>query len=124
MAVREVRPLDLIATAEVELLDRGLLEWSGPARCTDEFAVAMGFQSYRNLIEEGRRLRRNLNDNTVIDADDWTRILLAVEIAFVSDLAGSGVEWSTTTGYADEYTIAILRSIQRKVAVIVRATDA
>lgn len=44
----------------------------------------------------------------------WARTLLAVEIVFVSDLAGSGVEWPTTTGISDESTIRALRSIQRK----------
>ncbi|MFD8782806.1 hypothetical protein [Kitasatospora sp. NPDC059599] len=51
---------------------------------------------------------------------DWARILLAAEIVFVSDLVGSGTEWSTTTGFADEATIRMLRSIQRKLGGIVR----
>jgi len=42
--------------------------------------------------------------------------LLATEIVFVSDLAGSGVEWQTTTGRDDETTIRTLRVIQRKPA--------
>ena len=42
--------------------------------------------------------------------------LLATEIVFVSDLAGSGVEWQTTTGRDDETTIRTLRVIQRKLA--------
>ncbi|GAA3485605.1 hypothetical protein GCM10018966_101380 [Streptomyces yanii] len=35
---------------------------------------------------------------------------------FVSDLAGSGVEWSTSTGRDDAKTIKMLRVIQRKLA--------
>jgi hypothetical protein len=33
----------------------------------------------------------------------------------VSDVLGSGVEWSTTTGLSDALTIRRLRGIQRKV---------
>ncbi|MFJ6406984.1 hypothetical protein ACIQK9_15900 [Streptomyces hydrogenans] len=46
-------------------------------------------------------------------------VVLAAEIVFVSDLAGSGVEWRTTTGRDDESTIRTLRVIQRKLARVV-----
>ncbi|WP_377273649.1 hypothetical protein [Peterkaempfera sp. SMS 1(5)a] len=61
-------------------------------------------------------LRVALGDDVPLKAVDWARALLATEIVFVSDLAGSGVEWSTTTGLTDEATIRTLRSIQRKLA--------
>lgn len=35
-------------------------------------------------------------------------------------LPGSGVDWPTTTGLTDEATIRTLRSIQRKLAKVVR----
>ncbi|MFB7630573.1 hypothetical protein ACFC0M_06440 [Streptomyces sp. NPDC056149] len=38
----------------------------------------------------------------------------------MSDLVGSGVEWSTTTGLEDEATIKALRLIQRKLAKTIR----
>ncbi|MEU1542912.1 hypothetical protein [Actinacidiphila glaucinigra] len=44
-----------------------------------------------------------------------------MEIVFVSDLAGSGVEWPTTTGLSDEATIRVLRAIQRKLVRTVSA---
>ena len=62
-----------------------------------------------------------LTDDARLSAADWARTLLASEIVFVSDLAGSGVEWQTTTGRSDEATIRTLRSIQRKLAKVVRA---
>jgi hypothetical protein len=51
---------------------------------------------------------------------DWRRALLATELAFASDVLGSGVEWSTTTGWRDDETIRCLRNIQRKLARIAR----
>ena len=47
-------------------------------------------------------------------AKDWQRLLLATEVVFASDLIGSGHDWPITTGFADERTIHLLRSIQRK----------
>lgn len=37
----DVRPGDLLASQEIALLDRALLERGGPARCSDELAVGM-----------------------------------------------------------------------------------
>jgi hypothetical protein len=80
----------------------------------------MGFADARDLLDQCRRLRAALGNDVPLTAVDWARVLLATEIVFVSDLAGSGVEWSTTTGLADEATIRTLRSIQRKLARTVR----
>ena len=38
------------------VLNRGLVEWGGPAHCTEAMARAMGFQSVANLLEEGDRI--------------------------------------------------------------------
>ncbi len=46
--------------------------------------------------------------------EDWRRLLLAVEVVFVSDVVGSGLDWSVTTGFPDGDRIALLRGIQRK----------
>ncbi|MEU4888821.1 MULTISPECIES: hypothetical protein [Streptomyces] len=107
---------ELLTTDELGLLRRGLLEWAGPARCSDELAFGMGFNGMQDMIDQCRRLRAALGDGTPLAAADWARILLATEIVFVSDLAGSGVEWSTTTGFSDASTIRTLRAVQRKLA--------
>ncbi|MFE0630874.1 hypothetical protein ACFW3D_28430 [Streptomyces sp. NPDC058864] len=44
-----------------------------------------------------------------------------MEIVFVRDLVGSGVEWPITTGTDDDATLRILRGIQRKLARTVSA---
>jgi hypothetical protein len=92
------------------------LEWGGPAQCSDQLAVGMGFADMQDLLRQSRRLRGALGVDSPLAPRDWARTLLAAEIAFISDLAGSGFEWSTTTGRSDESTIGTLRSIQRKLA--------
>jgi hypothetical protein len=49
-----------------------------------------------------------------LSRDDWRRVLLATEVVFASDVFGSGLDWSTTTGFSDADSISLLRSIQRK----------
>ncbi len=81
----------------------------------------MGFSGAQVLLGRCRRLSAALTDDARLSAADWARTLLVSEIVFVSDLAVSGVEWQTTTGRGDEATIRTLRSIQRKLAKVVRA---
>ena len=45
---------------------------------------------------------------------DWAWALLATELAFASEVVGSGYEWSTTTGWSDDTTVKVLRSTQLK----------
>ena len=115
----EARPLEELSDIERELLRRGLLEWHGPARGTEEFAVAMGFADLDSLLREGRRIRGSLAGGEPLEPMDWARALLATEIAFASDVVGSGHDWSITTGLSDEETVRTLRSIQRKLAHVV-----
>ncbi|MFD9541628.1 hypothetical protein [Streptomyces sp. NPDC060022] len=99
---------------ESQLLQQGLIEWSGPARCTEEFAVAMGFEGTEDLNRRGLWIRRALAEREALDPMDWARALLATELAFASDVVGSGYEWSTTTGWPDDTTVRVLRSTQLK----------
>jgi hypothetical protein len=105
-----------ISQDERELLRCGLLEWSGPARGTEEFAVAMGFSGLEALLQDGKRIRSLLAGGESLEPIDWARALLATEVSFASDVVGSGHDWSITTGFSDEETIRILRSVQRKLA--------
>ena len=104
----------LLTDKEVLLLRTGLLEWIGPARSTEEFAVAMGFTSAGELTGQCSSIQSALTAGEPLDSMDWVRALLSTEVAFASDVVGSGVEWATTTGWSDEVTIKVLRSIQRK----------
>lgn len=100
---------------EIYLLRCGLLEWQGPARCTEQMAVAMGFSSVEELFAESLRLRQALSDRRSLPQRDWVRILLATEVVFASDVLGSGRDWHITTGIPDTDTITRLREIQRKI---------
>ncbi|MFE7710889.1 hypothetical protein ACFU6I_35085 [Streptomyces sp. NPDC057486] len=99
---------------ESRLLQQGLIEWSGPARCTEEFAVAMGFDDADDLNRRGARIRHALAAKEPLEPMDWARALLATELAFASEMVGSGYEWSTTTGWSDDMTVKVLRSTQLK----------
>ena len=119
-------PDELIAVdrtpEERYVLNRGLVEWGGPALCTEAMAKAMGFASVENLLEVGYRIARELESGRPLSRRDWTRALLATEIVFASDVVGSGAEWSDTTGLDDVQTRRTLRLLQleKPVAVVLR----
>lgn len=108
-------PVSVPLTAEERtFLRHGVAEWWGPARCTDAFAVAMGFQSREHLHEDIARLKDSLEADMAMPPEDWRRLMLAVELVFASDVVGSGLDWAVTTGFSDGESIALLRGIQRK----------
>jgi hypothetical protein len=51
-----VRASELLTEREVELLRRSLLEWGGPARCSDPLAVGMGFAGAQDQLDRCRVL--------------------------------------------------------------------
>jgi hypothetical protein len=102
------------------LLWCGLHEWAGPARCTEELARAMGFESVANLLDESGRLMDAIQRGGALRRLDWCRILVATEIVFVSATFGSGHDWSVTTGIRDEQSLSTLRALQRRMTREVR----
>lgn len=104
-------PLD---DSERRFLRAALVEWGGPARPTDALAVALGFTSADRLAREARALWERIEAGDALTTGDWRQVLLAVEIVFVSDVVGSGLDWWITSGISDEESIAILRGLQRK----------
>jgi hypothetical protein len=101
------------------MLDRGLVEWGGPACCTDAMAVGMGFTDAQDLFAQADRIRAELDAGRGVSRWDWSRALLATEIVFASDVMGSGVEWTITTGLDDARSIHVLRGLQRKLTGVV-----
>lgn len=93
----------------------GVVEWGGPAQCTEELAVAMGFSSVHDLFANIRRLIDAVMSGQPMSRTDWFSVVLATEVVFASDLVGSGMDWYATTGLTDADTIRILRGVQRKV---------
>jgi hypothetical protein len=74
----------------------------------------MGFNGVDDFLAQRDRLEQAIATGVPLTRLDWARSLLATEFAFISDIAGSGVEWSTTTGLSDADSIKLLRAIQRK----------
>jgi len=103
------------------LLDRGLVEWGGPAHCTEAMATALGFDGVDHLLTEGYRIADDLSKKRPLTRRDWTRALLATEVVFASNVLGSGHDWEATTGLDDASTIRVLRDVQLVLAgVIIR----
>ena len=101
------------------MLDRGLVEWGGPARCTDAMAVGMGFADVQDLFAQADRILGELVAGRPLSRWDWSRTLLATEIVFASNVMGSGTDWTDTTGLDDVRSIQVLRGLQRKLSGIV-----
>jgi hypothetical protein len=106
---------------ERAFLASGLREWGGPAAPSDETARFIGFEDVETLLAEGASLARRVRSGEPLAPPDWHRALLATELVFASDLIGSEVEWQTTTGFTDDESIRLLRSVQRKLAGAARA---
>lgn len=96
------------------LLRAGLLDWGGPARPTDALAVAMGFSDAARLSRETRALRQEIERTGSLTAQEWQPVMPAVEMVFVSDVVGSGLDWRFTSGISDTPTIETLRGLQRE----------
>ena len=45
-----------LTETERRVLSWGLIDWGGPASCTDEMAIAMGFSGVAGLFAESDRL--------------------------------------------------------------------
>jgi hypothetical protein len=109
---------DLIAVdlteQEQRVLRRGTWEWGGPAYATDALAVAVGCNDLHDFDQFLRRMRAALEGGEPMSQLDWTRLVFATEIVFASEVVGSGLDWSTTSGMSDEESIVVLRGLQRK----------
>jgi hypothetical protein len=108
-----------LSSDERFLLRCRLVEWAGPARCTDPMAAAMGFGSVRELFRESDRLIDAIEQGRPLSRWDWSRCLIATEIVFVSNVMGSGHDWSITTGLDDATTLVRLRELQLKLSPVV-----
>lgn len=104
--------LPILTSEERRVLRSGLVEWGGPARCTDLMAAAMGFGSVDGLFQETGRLIEAIEEERPLSRWDWTRALLATEIVFASNVIGAGHTWSETTDLDDVTTMFWLRKLQ------------
>jgi|SRR5580765_5960855 len=103
-----------LSPEERSVLRAGLLDWGGPANPTDDLAVAMGFTDAASLSTQTWALWGQIDSSSSLSAADWRRALLAVEIVFISDVVGSGLDWRFTSGFSDAETVDVIRRLQRK----------
>ena len=85
-----------LSPREIDLLSHGLMEWGGPAFATSELAVAMGFHGLQDMEGECKRLAEAIRAKQPLSPEDWTRALAATEVAFASEVWGSGWDWAIT----------------------------
>ncbi len=106
----------LVVLDELErrFLRSAMLEWGGPARPTDELASALGFASAGSMPRETWELWQRIEKGQTLTSADWRRVLLAAEVAFASDVFGSGLDWPITSGISDLDSVSVLRRLQRK----------
>ena len=100
---------------ERRLLFYGLIDWGGPARCTEALAIALGFDGLEDLEREGHRIAQDIYDGRPVSLRDWTRAMFSAEIIFASDVTGTGSEWGVIQGGDDAHWLGVLRALQRKV---------
>lgn len=101
---------------EREVIRQGLTEWGGSAAPTEAMALAMGFRDVDDLLAEGVQIAAYIQAGRSLTKADWRRALLSTEVVFASNTVGAGLDWPSVTGYEDDETIRILRSIQRKLS--------
>jgi hypothetical protein len=99
---------------EKRLLMCALADCGGPAHLSEAMAVALGFGSLADLQGQTGYLYEQVRSRAALTPLYWRRLLGLAEIVFASDLFGSGLDWSITSGMSDEKAIKALRSLQRK----------
>jgi hypothetical protein len=109
----EPAPVEL-SDDERAFLRAALLDWGGPANPTDEVAVALGATDADSLSAHTWGLWKRFEAEGALSTAAWRQVLLAVEVVFVSDVVGSGLDWPITSGFSDADSIRILRGLQRR----------
>ena len=77
---------------ERTVLRGGLVEWSGPCRCSEELAVAMDFKSLSDFELQRHHLIEAIEAGHPLSRRDWRRVLLVTEISLMWNVVGSGLD--------------------------------
>ena len=75
----------------------------------------MGFASMDQLCAEAQVLTSTLRRSEPLCFRDWTRALVATELAFASAVLGTGPDVWGTSGGSDKHRLAVLTRLQSKV---------
>jgi hypothetical protein len=102
-------------TDERLMLTCGLRNWGGPVRGSDALAALMGFEDMNQLTTQASSLIGAIKDHRALSVREWTRVLVATEINFASEVLGTGPEeWVAIEGWPPDRWWAVLRRLQRK----------
>jgi hypothetical protein len=100
---------------EAQMLVSGLSDWGGPAYGSEALAVAMGFAGLEDLYLEAQRMMCAIQHRRPMTVRDWTRALVATEIAFASSVLGTGVdEWTCIRAGRGAEWLEVLERLQSK----------
>jgi len=108
------------------MMSHGLIDWDtegGPARATDPVAQAMGFSGADDLCDQGQRLAIAIRAGRPLSGPDWVRALATAEIAFASDVLGTGLEWTVINGGQETHWFEVLRGLQTKLSHLHRVRE-
>ena len=92
-----------------------LVDWGGPAECTESLAVAIGFAGLDGLLEQGERIAEAIYRGEAVSRRDWSRAMFSAEVIFASDVVGTGSEFTVIQGGTNAHWIGVLRDLQTKV---------
>lgn len=116
---RQEIPYCLLTEGERAMIRSGLNEWGATARRLPATMIAaMGFGSEQEYGAQISKLHAALqisDDETALDDHSLGLLVFLTELSFISDLIGSGVEFSIVC-QADNPGIDLLRSIQIKLS--------
>ncbi|MGB9304626.1 MAG: hypothetical protein WCB92_13410 [Mycobacterium sp.] len=100
---------------ERTLMVQGLNEFSGSAhRAALLVAPLVGLSTKEEFRGLTRRLLDTIDDKAPLSDLDWARAVFLTEIAWASDVIGSGIDFASSV--RDEKAAPLMRSIQRKVS--------
>ncbi|MEJ7691082.1 MAG: hypothetical protein WKF76_11990 [Nocardioidaceae bacterium] len=112
-----------LADDELHMLVLGLTDWGVKEAATERLAAAMGFASIADLLRRAVVSPKPWRLVRPLSVRDWTRALVATEIAFASEVFGTGREWTVIQGGSDSQWMVALRKLQGKVPVGRRFLD-
>lgn len=99
---------------ERTMLTHGLRDWGGPAHPVHALALLMGCRDVAELVSETERISGAVVRGRPLSRLDWTRALVATEVAFASKVFGTGDQWTTILGSSDAHWVTVLRHLQAK----------
>ena len=108
-----------LAPAELSLVEAALHELGGTASGTTMRSILTGAPDGRDSYRRRDQLLSLIRAGAPMTRMEWTRVLLFTELAFASDMIGSGVEWPIVTGLDDLESIVALRLLQRQLVGVV-----